>query len=192
LSIGFQPVLIVASRGERHCHTRRDDCGMCRLCEGFSLEDTLALDAAAIDRYGHIVIGVADPDETSDSIPWSYTVGLCDAADHPELIVAGPSIEAAGELLNRIAKRILAGAHFAPGDRVKIDRTWARIGAVDPIQHELGTFSFWYNLRAYGAITAPEMRVLQLFAPRSWFCTCHQDSQPDLSDPLTRLDPRVG
>jgi len=35
--------------------------GMCRICEGFSLEDVLALDAAAIDEYGFIVVGVDDP-----------------------------------------------------------------------------------------------------------------------------------
>ena len=58
---------------------------MCRMCEGFSLEDVLALDAATIAEYGFMVVGVDAPDRSEhDPPPWAYTVGLLDAADHPE------------------------------------------------------------------------------------------------------------
>jgi hypothetical protein len=59
------------------------------VCEGFSFEDAILLDAAAIAEYGYIMQGVmGDPDEGIP--PWVYTVGLLDVADHPEMIVAGP------------------------------------------------------------------------------------------------------
>lgn len=165
--------------------------GMCRMCEGFSVEDVLALEAARIDEYGFIVMGVDGTQESPSAITWSYTVGLLDAAGHPELIVAGPSVDAGGDLLNRLGRRVLAGARFTVGDRVKVDRSRARIGAVHPIQYELDTFNVWHSLRAIGALDAPEVETLQVFAPRGWFCRCHQHAQPDLSDPLARLDPRA-
>ena len=45
---------------------------MCRMCEGFSLDDVLALDAARIAEYGFMVIGVGS--EEADHAPWAYTV----------------------------------------------------------------------------------------------------------------------
>jgi hypothetical protein len=73
---------------------------MCRMCEGFSLDDVLALDAARIAEYGFVVIGVEGRDDDDDHPPaWAYTVGLLDAADHPEMIVAGVSTETSGSFL---------------------------------------------------------------------------------------------
>jgi hypothetical protein len=161
---------------------------MCRMCEGFSLEDVLALDAAAIREYGFTVIGVGGPDDPVGAIPWSYTVGLVDAAGHPELIVAGLKLERGAHLVSRVARRILAGQRLGPDGRVKVDRGMARVGSVHPIQYELGTFNFWHNLRAVGALESPHLEALQIFAPSSWFCSRHQHSQPDLSDPNARIE----
>jgi Domain of unknown function (DUF4262) len=162
--------------------------GMCRMCEGFSLEDVLALESAAIDEYGFIVMAVEDPEEPSSGMRWCYTIGLLDRADHPELIVAGPSVEVGGALLNRLGKRVLAGARFQVGDRVKVRRGRARVGAVHPVQYEIDTFNVWHNLQAVRALHAPELEAVQIFAPSSWFCGPHQHVQPDLSDPQARLD----
>ena len=160
---------------------------MCRMCEGFSLEDVLALESSAIDEYGFIVTAVDSPDESSPPIPWCYTIGLLDAG-HPELIVAGPSVEVGGDLLSRLGKRVLAGEHFRVGRRVKVRRGSARVGVVHPIQYDLGTFNFWHIHRAAGTLHADELEAVQIFVPSSWFCASHQGAQPDLSDPNVRLD----
>jgi hypothetical protein len=163
---------------------------MCRMCEGFSLEDVLALESAAIDEYGFIVTAVDSPGDSPAPIPWCYTIGLLEAG-HPELIVAGPSVEVGGDLLSGLGKRVLAGEHFRVGRRVKVRRGSARVGVVHPIQYDLGTFNFWHNHRAAGTLHADELEAVQIFAPPSWFCACHQGTQPDLSDPKVRLDHRT-
>lgn len=164
---------------------------MCRMCEGFSLEDVLALDEAAIREYGFIVRGVSDPEPADGSVPWCYTIGLLDAVGHPELIVAGIRVEAGGQLLHGLARRILAGQRLAVGGRVKVGRGRARVGFVHPIHYEDGTFTSWHNLRAAGALAAPALEAVQIFAPAGWFCPSHQHGQPDLSDPGEHLDRRA-
>jgi hypothetical protein len=164
--------------------------GMCRMCEGFSLEDVLALESTAIDEYGFIVMAVASPDESPPSIPWCYTIGLLESG-HPELIVAGPSVEVGGDLLSRLGRRVLAGERLRVGRRVKVRRGSARVGAVHPIQYELGTFNMWHNHRAAGTLCADELEAVQIFVPSSWFCACHQGAQADLSDPEARLHHRA-
>jgi hypothetical protein len=160
---------------------------MCRMCEGFSLEDVLLLEAATIDEYGFTVVGVSDADESPGPLPWSYTVGLLDAIGHPELIVAGPAVDVAAGLLNRVGRRVLVGQRLAVGDRIRVAGGRARVGADHPVQYELHTFNVWHNLRSMGLLLMPELEALQVFAPPSWFCRCHQHVQPDLGDPLVRL-----
>ena len=161
---------------------------MCRMCEGFSLEDVLALESAAIDEYGFIVMAVEDAEEPSSAMRWCYTIGLLERADHPELIVAGPSVEVGGGLLNRLGKRVLAGGRFQVGDRLNVGRGTARVGAVHPIQYAIDTFNVWHNLQAVGALDVPALEAVQIFAPSSWFCGHHRHVQPDLSDSQARLD----
>jgi hypothetical protein len=55
--------------------------------------------------------------------------------------------------------------------------------------HYVGdTFEDWYGLAATGAVRAPELEVLQVFAPAEWFCAEHGDAQPVLADPTARVD----
>ena len=72
------------------------------MCEGFSLDDVLALDAAHIAEYGFINIGV---DVEPPAGPWAYPVGLLDTAGHPELIVAGAPLARCGPILATLAPR---------------------------------------------------------------------------------------
>ena len=72
------------------------------MCEGFSLDDVLALDAAHIAEYGFINIGV---DVEPPATPWAYTVGLLDAAGHPELIVVGAPLARCGPILATLGSR---------------------------------------------------------------------------------------
>jgi hypothetical protein len=101
--------------------------------------------------------------------------------------VAGPDVEVGGGLLNRLGRRALAGERFTVGRRIAVGSGKARVGAVHPIQYELETFNTWHNLRGAGVLGAPALSALQVFLPPSWFCRCHQRSQPDLGDPGVRL-----
>lgn len=51
---------------------------MCRVCEGRSIEDVVALDAAHIAGYGYGIQGFVGPGENDGFGSWAYTVGLLD------------------------------------------------------------------------------------------------------------------
>ena len=160
---------------------------MCMMCDGFSAEDVVALEGARIAEYGFTMVGVTAREPGDVGYEWTYTLGLLDAVGHPELVLAGPETESAARLLGAIARDVLAGERFAPGDQLGVPPHAVRFGAVDPIQYALGTFASWYQNREAGHLSAPQLEAVQVFAPDDWFCACHQGRQPDLSDPKVRL-----
>jgi hypothetical protein len=162
---------------------------MCMMCEGFTLEEVLDHHLELIEQHGFMVTGVGDGDGAGDGedAPWAYTVGLEDGTGHPELILAGPNVDDSARLLNEIGRAVLRGAHFAPGDTWRSSQGKVRFGAVDPIQFRLGTFNVWLNMVDSGRLECSGFDALQVFAPSSWFCECHQVCQPDLSRPESRV-----
>ena len=161
------------------------------MCEGFSLEDVLALDAATIAEYGFMVVGVDAPDRSEhDPPPWAYTVGLLDAADHPEMIIAGVSAETSASVLSMLADAALEGERFEVGDTIDLGVGIGRVGAVDEIQYGLDTFNMWHQLRRYGTVRTPELEAVQIILPSKFFCSDHRHAQPLLADPDARVDAR--
>jgi hypothetical protein len=152
------------------------------MCEGFSLDDVLALDAASIAEHGFVVIGVDAP------VAWAYTVGLLDAVDHPEMVIAGVSAETGGSVLSMLARSALEGERFDVGDTVDLGRGVARVGAVSEIQRDLGTFNMWDNLQRHGTLRARELEVVQIVLPPAFFRSGHGGLQPRLDDPDARID----
>jgi Domain of unknown function (DUF4262) len=168
-----------------------DDLRMCRICDGLSLDEVLALDAASIDDHGFTVIGVGGPGVGDVEIrPWAYTVGLLDAADHPELVIAGVSMETCGSLLPLLAESVLDGERYEVGDTIDLGRGVVRIGEVNEIQRALGTFNMWDNLQNYGAVQALELEAVQVILPPTFFCSVHGETQPLLDDPDARVGAR--
>ena len=170
------------------------------MCDGFDAEDTLAITAVQLAEYGWIVTGVGDPGDDGDDgshrgsgeppdtgPSWAYTVGLQDCFGHPELVVVGPGIPAGARLLHQVVRRIEAGMPLAPGRSPLLEDGIVWVGIVHPVQYSLPTFNMWHALHRHGHVLADHLAVLQVFAPRSWFCSCHQQVQPDLSDPGTVL-----
>ncbi len=159
------------------------------MCEGLSLEEALAENAATIRKYGFMVCGVVNAPGESGRLPeWAYTVGLLDASDHPELVVVGPAFDHTGPLLQAIGNAVLDGDRFDVGDRVSISGATLHFGLVHPVQYGLTTFNTWHNLVATGDLECDELEVLQVFVPSTWFCAHHRDAQPDLSLPHARID----
>lgn len=158
---------------------------MCLMCEGFSLDDALALDAARLDRYGFIIQGVGSPAGGPHGPEWVYTVGLLDRVGHPELIVAGPGWQRGGDVLHVLAHAVLDGERFEVGETIRFDGDVARVGAVDPVQYELDTFNTWHNLRSIGVLQTAQLEAVQIVVPDDWMCGCH--TQPVLADPAARI-----
>ncbi len=159
------------------------------MCEGFSLDDVLALDAARIAEYGFVIIGVEGREP--DHGPWAYTVGLLDAADHPELIMAGPKLETCGAILSVLGHAVVdEGERFDVGDRIDTPAGDAIVGVVHQIQYALDTFNFWYNLHEFGALRTHALEAVQIVLPPGFFCHEHRDSQPVLAHQLARVGER--
>jgi hypothetical protein len=66
-----------------------------------------------IAKYGWAVRNVM-PDDESDEVGFSYTVGLT-ALGHPEVIVLGMPWKSAHEFLNLIGDEVRRGARYQPG-----------------------------------------------------------------------------
>jgi hypothetical protein len=161
------------------------------MCEGFSRDDVLALDAASIAEYGFAIIAVGPPDDAHEKGgSWAYTVGLLDAADHPELIVTGVGAETAGMLLKSLADEVLAGEQYCVGDTIRTPRGAARVGPVHEVQYGLETFDMWHNQRRYGTLGTRELEAVQIVLPSAFFCSVHRHAQPVLGDPTARVGRR--
>jgi hypothetical protein len=161
------------------------------MCEGFSLDDVLALDAARIAEYGFVIIGVTGPEGEDDHpAAWAYTVGLLDAADHPEMVIAGVNVETSGSVLSALADSVLGGERYEIGETIDLGRGAARVGAVNQIQYELDTFNMWHNLQEYGTLQTPQLEAVQIVLPRPFFCAEHRNSQPLLNDASARVGVR--
>src|SRR5689334_22056542 len=123
---------------------------MCRICDGLTYEELYAETAAAIASHGYTLIGVEGGAEAG-RLPWFYTVGLLDAADHAELIIAGVDPKQCVPALNAIASEVLEGNAFGVGETINVGIGVARVGAVHPIQYDLDTFNAWHTMQDFGA-----------------------------------------
>ena len=166
----------------------REELAVCRMCEGFSLDDALALDAAHIAEYGFAIVGVESAEGEEPHAPWAYTIGLLDAADHPELIIAGATLQLSSALLSGLARMVLDdGDRFEVGDEIDIERGTLRFGAVNEIQYALDTFNWWHNLAEFGAVETYALEALQVVLPSSCFCEKHGFAQPLLANRAARV-----
>jgi hypothetical protein len=158
------------------------------MCDGFSVDDVLALDAAHIAEYGFALQGVVGPGGEDDGVgSWVYTVGLLDAAEHPELIVAGASPNTSASVLSALAGAVLEGERFEVGDTIDLGGAIARVGSVHEIQYELDTFATWHRLKDAGVLRAREVVAVQVTVPYELFPPAGPSSQPVLANPGARV-----
>ena len=154
-----------------------------------SPDEVLAENAETIREYGFMVQGVVNPPgEGAQLVEWAYTIGLLDAADHPELVVVGPGFERSGPLLQSMGRCVLEGHSCVAGDCITLGDDLPRVGPVHDVQQGLTTFNVWHEMAALGVLECADLEVLQVFVPTSWFCQGHRHAQPDLSLPHTRID----
>jgi hypothetical protein len=152
------------------------------MCDGASWEEVVAEESLEIAVNGYVLCGVAGDDHA----PWVYTIGLSDAAGHPELIVAGVDPSTSATMLNACAEAILEGERFAVGERISVGDTLARVGAIDDAQYGNDTFAHWHALRAAGVIEGSELSAVQLVLEGA-FCAEHESAQPILANASARV-----
>jgi hypothetical protein len=156
---------------------------MCEICDGASDEAMFARYTELIRAFGFMVMTVDGGGGPGGG--WSYTIGLLDSADHPELIVVGGEPQARALLVQGVAIGALDGEHYHVGDTIDLGESRiARVGTVHPIHFELETFAIWQNLADIGAIHRHEPRAVQLLLPTALLDGAEQ---PLLADPNARV-----
>lgn len=163
---------------------------MCRVCEGFTIDDVMALDAVRIAEVGYGIQGVIAPSgDHDDGVgAWAYTVGLLDAAGHPEMIIAGVAPDLAASVLSVLAQSALEGERYLVGETIDLGGPIARVGYVHDVQYELGTFSTWFRLIMAGVLRESTLDAVQIILPVDGPPFGARSSQPLLSLPEERVD----
>jgi hypothetical protein len=144
---------------------------MCLQCDGYSFEQSmLALDLT-IRTYGWRLTQV------TDTMPWSYTIGLTESYDHPELMITGLELEMQSSVIRRIVGPIEKSGTI---DQNALDDAGITLVEVHPNHLRSDWFGTWSN--RYGH-TPPAGTFLQIVPPSDWFCECHQHSMPHFELP---------
>jgi hypothetical protein len=153
---------------------------MCLQCDGYSYEQSmLALDLT-IRTYGWQLTQVTDAN------PWSYTIGLTESYDHPELMVAGLKLDTQSMVIRKIVDSI---ASTGSVDHAFLQSEGVRLVEVHPNHLAGDWFASWSN--HYDRVP-PDGTFLQIVPPGHWFCDCHQRSMPHFELPgPTRFGNRV-
>lgn len=133
----------------------------------------LALDLT-IRTYGWSLAQIDD-----GPLSWSYTIGLTENYDHPELTIIGLELEAQSAVIHEIVEMIEETGGI---DDHELEALGIELVEVHP-DHLFGDrFATWSN--RYERVP-PAGTFLQIIPPPSWFCECHRHSMPrfDLPDP---------
>jgi Domain of unknown function (DUF4262) len=149
---------------------------MCLMCDGWSADEVNADLRDKIVWFGWTMIGV---DDSPAGQSWTYTIGLADH-DHPELVVAGVSIDRAMVVLTDLATRVIEGERLDADPVTDLDDQRAVLRDVHPTHVDRGLVGAWHSYYAWLGSPAPPLRLRQVVLPDSEFCRCHAGSQPRL------------
>ena len=125
---------------------------------------------------GYTVQGVmADP----HNVGWTYTIGLAESFDLPELVITNLDSQDAVVLLSWVIEQLRNGE---PLDAFEPEQFTAV--PVHPAHLDANLFNMW---RAYYDKEPSTVKVVQLQLGPELACPCCADSQVDLSDPSASL-----
>lgn len=117
---------------------------MCIMCdEGATLDEVRFNIHAIIDRYGWFIQYV---EAFPTSRAWAYTIGVTAGWDHPELVVAGVTPQAAARVLNTLGEMIREGQSFTPDDSVFVPSSGqVRFSEVHAAHYDQGLLAAWVD-----------------------------------------------
>ena len=118
--------------------------------------------------------------QITDTNPWSYTIGLLESYDHPELMITGLGFDTQNMVIRKIVDAIEKTGSV---DHAFLERERVTLVEVHPNHLAGDWFGTWSNL--YQRLPPPGS-FLQIVPPSDWFCECHQHSMPhfELPDPI--------
>ena len=130
---------------------------MCCMCDGWTLDDAQADLHDRKQRFGWALQGV------EGARPWVYSIGLTERFGHPELVMAGVPVEAAGAMINAPGRRIKAGEDLVDGERVREGEIELEVGAVHSVHIANGLVGQWEeHYRRHPDVAPPDLALLQV------------------------------
>ena len=130
---------------------------MCTICDGQSYEEALHDLHHLVQHFGWALQGVEAPR------PWTYTIGLTERFDHPELVMAGVDISLAMTVLNALGTMVATGEQLSPGrPAVTVGETEVTFGAVHPVHLAAGLVGTWERYYDWRPGAAPPLDVVQV------------------------------
>ena len=115
--------------------------------------------------------------QITDDHPWSYSIGLLESYDHPELMITGLELEVQNIVIRKIVDSIVTNGGV---DHAFLEREGVTLVEVHPNHLAGDWFGTWSNF--YERLPAPGS-FLQIVPPSDWFCDCHQHSMPHFELP---------
>ena len=137
--------------------------GMCMICDGWTYEEFLEDLHDRVQRFGWALQGVeARP-------PWTYTIGLTERFDHPELVLAGVDPVLAMPVLNGLGTMIATGEQLRPGRTgVVVTETEVGFGPVHPVHVSAGLVGMWQEYYEHRPGDPPRLEVVQVLPLPDW------------------------
>lgn len=115
--------------------------------------------------------------QVTDDNPWSYTIGLIESYDHPELMMCGVKLETQNIVIRKIVDSIEKTGSV---DHAFLDRERVTLVEVHPNHLAGDWFGTWSNF--YERHPTPGT-FLQIAPPSDWFCDCHAHGVPHFELP---------
>lgn len=136
---------------------------MCHFCDGASFDDLARHLDQDLESLGRAFVGVDGPGPGGVG-GWTYSIGLLERFEHPELVVTGQCcLECAAAMLGDVAALVTAGDHFQPGDQLSLgEGREVRFGSVHADHWLTDRFNIWLEYYDRKPWAPPPQRALQV------------------------------
>lgn len=149
---------------------------MCFICDGNSYEDLERFIELSILTHGWYVQSVVpDPNDPVGGASWSYTIGITDGFELPELIVTNVDTRTGLEFLNLCGDMLTSGMSLAELGELGIESR--------PVHEHHLNRELFFGWAEYYQRSGAAARFTQLVPPSSLYCSCCYPTIADLSDP---------
>jgi hypothetical protein len=146
---------------------------MCLRCDGYSEEEVERCLDLAIRVNGWTATQISDDGQQG----WTYTLGMNEELDHPDLIIIDAPIDLQGKIVHWLATMICEEGHL---DDDAVEDAGIELLPVHPEQLTGGLIAQWsHRYRRF-----PDAGdFLQVLPPKHLFCACHAERRRRLDAP---------
>lgn len=146
---------------------------MCLRCDGYSEEEVERCLDLAIRVNGWTATQISDDGQQG----WTYTLGMNEELDHPDLIIVDAPLDAQRRIIGWLADMV---SDDGGPDSGVLERNGIELLPVHPNQLTGGLIAQW----SHRYQRFPEAgEFLQVVPPKHLFCACHAEQRRRLDTP---------